>query len=227
MYLPLEGTYLSVNIIKQSSSLPLSSFPNNWLYSWYTSSIILKRSLNCLISFSIAVMSLLENSKSSMVLCFLINLLLILLLPALRLFFLYVNPFSMRFLDLSALPWLTCRMTTPLALCSSHCEHELSPGMLDSSLIFIYFPILILIDHNWLKSCNPIWIPIASIWVSKICIQPFSIWHSSHKVHQILQLYIILVCYCTIAIWVNTLYLMDHLMNLSITINNRQGITRT
>ena len=82
------------------------------------------------------------------------------------------------------------------------------------------FTMLIFIDHHWLTSCNPIWIPLVSIWLSKICIQSFSKWHSSHKVNHILQLYILLLCYCTIGIWVNMLYLTDHLMNLSITINN-------
>ena len=82
------------------------------------------------------------------------------------------------------------------------------------------FTMLILIDHHWPTSCNPIWIPFVSIWLSKICIRSFSKWHSSHKVNQILQLYIPLLCYCTIRIWVNMLYLTGHLMNPSITINN-------
>ena len=70
---------------------------------------------------------------------FFINLLLIFLLFSLRLSFLYFKPFLVRFLYLLALSSLPCGMAVFLALCSTHCEHALSPGMLDVSLILIQF----------------------------------------------------------------------------------------
>ena len=132
-----EHTWVSASS-NQSSSLSLSSSPNNWLYSWCASNNIMKRSLNCFISSSTAITFLLENSKSSMVLYFLINLPLIFLLLSLRVSFLYAKPFSVRFLDVVALPPLPCGMTSFLALYSTHCEHELSPGTL-VSLILVQF----------------------------------------------------------------------------------------
>ena len=135
-FLSKEHTWVSTSS-NQSSSLPLSSSPNNWLYSWCASNNILKRSLNCFISSSTAITFLLENSKSSIVLYFLINLPLIFLLLSLRVSFLYAKPFSVKFLDLVALPILLCWMRSSLALCSTHCEHELSPGTLDVSLILV------------------------------------------------------------------------------------------
>ena len=117
-----------------------SSSPNNWLYSWCASNNILKRSLDCFISSSTAIMFLLKNSKSSMVLYFLINLLLIFLLHSLRVSFSYARPFTVRFLDLVALSSLPCGLTTSLALYSTHCEHELSPGTIDVSMIVVHFP---------------------------------------------------------------------------------------
>lgn len=86
---------------------------------------------------------------------------------------------------------------------------------------------LIFIDHHWLTSCNFICIRLISIWIFKICIKSFSKWHSFHKVNLVFQLYIPLVRYWTIEIWLNTLYLMHHLMNLPININNSKGITKT
>ena len=93
-----------------------------WLYSWCASNKILKRSL---------------ISSSTMVLCFLINLPLIFLPLSLRFSFLYAKPFSVGFLDLVSLPLLPCQMMSSLALCSTHCEHELSPGTLNVSLILV------------------------------------------------------------------------------------------
>ena len=121
------------------SDLFHSPTPNNWLYFWCASNSILKRSLNCFISFSTTIKFLLENSKSPMVLYFLINLPLIFFLLSLRVSFFYAKPFSVRFLDLVALPLLPCWMMSSLALCSTHCEHELSPGTLDVSLILVQF----------------------------------------------------------------------------------------
>ena len=74
----------------------------------------------------------------SMVLYFHTNLLLILLL-SLRVSFLYTKAFSVRFIDLVALPKLPCGMTTSLALSSTHCKHELLPGMLNVSRILVQF----------------------------------------------------------------------------------------
>ena len=223
MHLPLEGTHLSVNIIIQLSSLPLSSSSNNWLYSWCASNNILKTTLNCFIPSSTAIMFLLENSKSSMVLYFLINLLLIFLLLSLSesLFLVCQTLLSEGSrsccstsitMSNDAFP---CTLFNPLwvrtVIRHTQCLSDLGPS----------FIMLNLINHPWLTSCNPIWIPFVSIMLPKIYIQSFSKWHSSRKVNQILQLYILILCYCTIGIWVNMLYLMDHLINLSVIINNR------
>ena len=206
----------------QLSSLPFSSSPNNWLFSWYASNNILKRSLNCFICSFTAIMFLLRNSKSSTVLYFLVNLPLIFLLVSLRVSFMYSKPFSVRFLDLVALPPLPCwNDVFPCALFKSLWAQTVNRQTWCLSDLGLIFTILILIDHHWLTSCNYIWILLVSIWICKICIKSFSKWHSSHKVKQIPQHYILLLCYCTIGIWLNMLYLADHLMNLSITINNR------
>ena len=60
-FLLKEHTWVSTSS-NQLSSLPLSSSPNNWLYSWCASNNILKRSLNCFISSSTAILFWLENS---------------------------------------------------------------------------------------------------------------------------------------------------------------------
>ena len=145
---------------------------------------------------------------------------LIFLLLSLWVSFLYAKPFSMRFLDLAALPLTMLNDAFPCTLLNTlwvqtitrhtRCLCDLGP----------MFMMLIPMDHQWLTSCNPIWIPLVSIWLSKICIQYCFKQHSSCKVYQILQLYILLLFYYTIGIWVNMLYLTNHLMNLSITINN-------
>ena len=98
-------------------------------------------------------MFLLENkSKSSMLLYFLISLPLIFLLVSLRVSFLYAKLFSVRFVDLVALPLLPCWMMSSLALCSTHCEHKLSPDALNVSQILVqvsgYWSSLTIID--WL-----------------------------------------------------------------------------
>ena len=56
---------------------------------------------------------------------------------SLRVSFLYAKPFSVRVLDLVALPLLPCRMMPSLALCSTHCEYELSSGTLNVSPILV------------------------------------------------------------------------------------------
>ena len=47
------------------------------------------------------------------------------------------KPFSVGFLDLLALLLLPCRMRSSLAPCSTHYEHELSPGTFNVSLILV------------------------------------------------------------------------------------------
>ena len=132
-----EHTCVSISS-NQSSSLPLSSSLNNWFYSWCASNNILKRSLNCFISSSRAVMFLLENNAfNGAVLSY--QSAIDLPSPLLE-SLLYAKPFSVRFLDLVPLTSLRCGMTASLALCSTHCEYELSPDMLDVSLILVQFP---------------------------------------------------------------------------------------
>ena len=144
-------------------------------------------------------------------------------LRSLRVSFLYTKHFSVRFLDLVALPSRPCGMITSFALCSTHCEHELSPGTLDVFLILVQFPwcwfLLTITDwHLVIPFGFFLYISgLQNLYPNQV---KFSKWHSSHKVNQILQLYILLACYCTIWIWVNMLYLTDNLMNLSISINN-------
>ena len=123
-------------------------------------------------------MNLQETSKSSMVLYFFINLLFIFLFLSLRFSFLYVKPFLVRFLYLLALSSLPCGITAFLAVCSTHYEHELSPGMLDVSLILIQFAwcwsLLIIIDWHLVISLGFLLLVSAS-WRSVSNLSPSEI----------------------------------------------------
>ena len=102
-----------------------------------SSNNILKSSLSCFISSSTRIMFLTENSNSSMILYFLINLLLTFL--SLNISFLYVKPLLVRLLDLFALPSPSSDMTISLALCLTHCQNDLSPDMIDITFILVLF----------------------------------------------------------------------------------------
>ena len=161
--LPPEGTCLSVNII--STSFIIS---NNWLYFWCASNNILKRywiasspppqqlcsywktvSLQwCCTFLSISYWSSCSSPRESL-----------------------VCQTCLSEVSRSCCPTITskcndnfpCTLLNPLwswiATRYTRCLSYLSP----------ISQMLILIDH-WLTSCNPIWDPLVSNWVSKICI---------------------------------------------------------
>ena len=120
-FLLKEHTWVSTS--NKSSSLLLSSFPSNWLYSWCASNNILKRSLNWNISSSTAIMVLIKSILSDHSAIDLPSPL------SEGLFLLRQTLLS----DVSR----SCCSTSSLALCSTHCEHELSSGTLDVSLILV------------------------------------------------------------------------------------------
>ena len=99
----------------------------------------MNNSLSYFISHSTTIIFLMENSKSSLILGFLINLLLIFRLLYLSVYFLYIKHLSVRLLNLVALPSSLSVMTLCLALCSTYKEHELWPRMLDISLTLAEF----------------------------------------------------------------------------------------
>ena len=111
----------------------LSSFPNRGLNLWCVSNNILRMLLNSLIT-SAAKIFLLKNGESWMALYFLINPPLIFQDPVSCM----QNSSDCGFWYYVALISSTEEMTNSLALCSAHCENELSQGMLNVSLILVH-----------------------------------------------------------------------------------------
>ena len=61
-----------------------------------------------------------------------------------------------------------------------------------------------------------IYIHLFSIWISKIRIKAFPKWHPFYKINQVLQLYILLIRWCTAGNWMSPLYFIDHVILLEI-----------